>query len=89
MLHVWYRRQENMDEAYNLREALIKSNLNMIAAEVLDNQLVSTRKRSEHRVLPQQPFGAIKRKLEQRKAPEYRLGSTRGKSIHNELSELP
>ena len=87
MLHVWYRRQENMDEAYNLREALIKSNLNMIAAEVLDYQLVSTRKRSEHRVLPQHPLGAIKRKSE--KAPEYWLGSTRGKSIHNELSELP
>ena len=37
VLHEWYRRQDNLDDfCQDLGEALIKSNLNMIAATVLD-----------------------------------------------------
>ena len=94
-----------MDEAYrNLREALIKSNLNIIAREVLNYPSESTRWQQrefsqhpstpvtgklEQRELTQHPSGSFRRKLGQRKEPDDWSGFTRGKSAHSELSELP
>ena len=88
MLHTWYSRQENIDDvSHILGEALIKSNLNMIARDVLDYPSGSTRRQSIHREFPPQPSIYSRTKSEQRGLLPYPREILGGKTEHRKVQE--